>query len=56
MDIIDGGGDMPFCDGNNTIGFHRDTVRREDEVKERDRDSIEIAFLDLASQSKITKH
>jgi hypothetical protein len=55
LDVFDGAGGRPFRDGGNAIGFHGDTIRRNDKAEKRDGGSMEFTLSEFASQPIIAE-
>ena len=55
LDIVDGGGSRPFGDRRYMVGFHRNTVRGNNEAEEGCGGGVEFAFAELAGQAILTE-
>jgi hypothetical protein len=55
LNILDAGGNRPFCDGSNTVWLHRDAFGRDDEAEEGDGGCVKFAFTELARQTVLTE-
>ena len=55
LDIVNGGGSRPFGDHRYTVGFHRNTVRGDNEAEEGGGGCMEFAFAKLAGQAILTE-
>lgn len=55
LNILDEGKNGPICDGDYTIGLHRNIVEGNNRDKEGDRGSVKAAFPKFVDQPKITK-
>jgi len=51
LDVLNGGGNWPFRNGDDTIRFHRNAVGRDDETKEGDGTNVKLTLAKLSSQA-----
>jgi len=51
LDVLNGGRNWPFRNGDDTIRFHRNAVGRDNETKEGDGTNVKLTLAKLASQA-----